>query len=133
MQSIAGPRSWFSPNRSRIVPIEQPSNSAQQRAFLTTPAPGLRRRSRNPAGQTAQWQRLQPNSAGAAQIGKEQTFTAKQRGLDFANVLDVVIHRWLKSDDATGIHTQQFAGIEVALINRAPGMNKRQPVALQTL
>ena len=96
-------------------------------------ATGLRRGRDDAIREAAQRQRLQPDVSGAAQRREEQTFAAEERRFDFADGLDVVLHRRLEGHDAAGVHAQRFADAELLLDDGAARVNERPSVALQAL
>jgi len=71
--------------------------------------------------------------AGATQLGEEQSLTTEQGVLDAADELDVVIHRLRHGYQATGIHTEHFAGSQLALYGGATRMDVNLAIALELL
>src|SRR5439155_18504231 len=116
-----------------VVSLDQPSKPTQDRAFFVSATTGLRSCGVDAAGQSAERKRLEPYSAGSAQCRKEQAFAAKERRLDLADKLNVVIHRGLKAHNAAGVHTEDFARAKIALEHCSPCMHKSQAIALQAL
>src|SRR5215213_5009124 len=116
-----------------VVAVEHAPDPAQQRTFFASFSASARRGSHDAIGHAAERQRLQPNTAGPAQRRKEKTFAAENRRFDFSDELNVVTDRRLKRDDTASVHAQRLAGTKVALMQRAPSMNERPAVALQTL
>ena len=114
---------------SGIISINQPAQPTEDGAFFARFTAGPGRRGEDAVGHAAERQRLQPDPARPPQRRKEQTFTAKQRRLDVADVLNVVIHARLKRHDATGIRPQNLAGTEVTLVNRAAGVQEVRRLA----
>ena len=76
---------------------------------------------------------MQPQRAGAAELGQKQPFTAEQRGLDLADVLDLEIDVGCERHHAAGVDHQRLAGLQLTLDDAATGMHKRQAVAVQLL
>jgi len=74
---------------------------------------------------------LKPNSSGPSQRREKQAFASEQRALDFADILNVVLNGRLKGNNAASVHSQDLTGGQVALVDRAAGMNEGQSVALQ--
>ncbi len=111
--------------RRPIPPSTEPS--------LTTAASQSRHGRDDATRQPTQRQRLQPHVPRAAQRREEQAFAAEKRALDVADVLDVVVDTRLKGDETSRVDAQRFTRSELALINRAAGVNEREAVALQAL
>src|SRR5438477_9758021 len=87
------------PSAYAIIALEQPSETAEDRTlFMSAPA-GLRGGGVNASRQPAEGQRLKPDSTGASECGKEQSFATEERGLDLANELNVIIDCRLKRDN----------------------------------
>ena len=91
--------------------LENISTDASYAFLLPT---GLRERNPtlDPIHQAREGQALQIDLAWSGQLGKEQTFTAKEGVLETAYKLDVVIHRGGKGHQAAGIHSQHLAALE---------------------
>src|SRR5437762_13207660 len=121
----------YRPKRSGIISIQQPAQTAQDRAFFLSPPPSLRRGGRNPSGQPAERQRLQPDMARTAQRGEEETLATEKSALDFAHVFDVVIHAGLKGHNASSIHADDFARLQLPFVDRPARVNECQAIALQ--
>src|SRR5688572_9281308 len=76
----------------RVIAIENPTQAAQQRTFLAASTCHARNGRHNASRKSAQRQRLQPDLSGTPKRRKEQAFSAEQRALDLADILDVVRH-----------------------------------------
>src|SRR5215218_61017 len=85
----------------------------------------------NAAGQAAYRQRLDPHLTGSTQGSKEKTFAAEDGIFDAANKLNVVVYNGLKSDNAPGVHLQQFAGLQVTFQHKATRMAKGKTITFQ--
>ena len=64
------------------------------------------------AGEAGEGEGLQPDFAGAGEGGQEQAFAAKERVLEPADELDVVIDARLEGDETAGVEFEGFAGGE---------------------
>src|SRR6187549_40762 len=78
-----------------IVSVEQTAKPAEDRAFLASAAPHAWNGLHDAVGHPTERQRLQPHASGASERREEETLTAEDRGLDLADVFDVVLHRGL--------------------------------------
>src|SRR5205809_3249653 len=123
-------KTWF---LLRIISINDVAELSKDGPFFTAAASQARSSGHNAAGKPAKRQGLKPNTAGTAKGSEEQAFTAEQRRLDFADELNVVVHRRLESDNAAGIDTQQFARRKCFFGQHAAGMNKGPAISLQPL
>src|SRR4029079_5766226 len=63
----------------------------------------------------------------------EKPFTAEQRALDVADVLNVVVDARLARHETSRSHTQRFTRLQLAPMNRAARMDEQKTVALQPL
>src|SRR5687767_78645 len=116
---MAAPTRWVGRSqrdRSAVVAVEHPAETAKQGSFLASAAGDTRHGRDDAVGETAQGKRLEPHAARSAQRGEEQTLTAKQRGLDLADELDLVVDRRLERHDTAGIDADQLARGERALV-----------------
>src|SRR5262245_8017766 len=118
---------------SRVVAVQQTAERAEDRALAAATAAGLRRRRVDASSQAAERQRLQPHASRSAHRREEETLAAEERRLDAAHHLDVVAHRRLHTDEAAGVDAQDLARTQVALHERAAGVDEAPAVALQTL
>src|SRR5262245_26808725 len=97
-----------SARRSIIVAAEDASQQAagtearQHRPLLAATA-ALRRCREHAAGQARERQALQPDRARPGHAREEQTLAAEQRGLHFADVLDLEVHARRVGDDAARV------------------------------
>src|SRR4029078_8670586 len=78
-------------------------------------------------------QLLQQNASRAGEQGVEQALAAKQRGLDLADVLNVVADRRLQRDQTPGVDTQGLSGREIEWMHRAAGVDEAQAITLEAL
>src|SRR6188474_153158 len=76
--------------RSLRISIHEVAHSSENGSGLATTSAGGRRCLVDAISHTAEWQRLQPDAPRTFQRREEQPFTAKERGLDLADVLNVV-------------------------------------------
>jgi hypothetical protein len=116
-----------------VIPIQHPTDAAEERAFAAATASGLGCCGHDAIGHAAQGQRLQPDMARPAQRGEEQTFATKERGLDLADVLDVVMHAGLEADDAARIDAQHLARSKLPLDDRAARVDEGPAISLEAL
>src|SRR5690606_21097504 len=115
------------------VAVEHAAEAAEDGAFAALIAAGTRGGGDDAVGEAGEGQRLQPDFAGAAQGGEEQTFAAEERGLHPADKCDVVVDAGLESDEAAGVDAAHFARTGDAFVERAAGVKEGPAVALQAL
>src|SRR5262245_7985429 len=116
-----------------IVAVQQSPDPAENRSFFPPSACQAWNRRNDSVGHPAERQRLQPHSSRALQCRKEQSFSAEQRRLDFADVLNLVIDGRLEADDAAGVDANQLAGRERAFLQCSAGMDESPAVSLEPL
>src|SRR6185503_1459618 len=119
--------------RSAVVAVHQAAEAAEKGSFFAASPRHAGNGSDDAVREAAEWERLQPDAARALQRREEQSFAAEERRFDFSDVLDLVVHRRLKADDAAGVHPNHFAGREGPFVQRAAGVHERPTVALKPL
>ena len=92
-----------------MSPSSRPPSPPRIEPSSRPPRASARHGGDDAVGQPAERKRLQPDPAGAAQRGEEQSFAAEQRRLDLADVLNVVVDRRLKRDDAAGVDANRLS------------------------
>src|SRR5881396_136280 len=107
-----------------------PYRAEDRTLFASSPA-GLRSGGNDAARHTAQRQRLKPDAAGPAKRGEEESFTAKQSGLDPADVFNIVFDGGLKRDEASCIDAKHFAWRERPFDQHAAGVHECPAVAVE--
>jgi len=90
------------------IPIQQIPKPSQNTAFFAASAP-LGGVLKDPAGQTADRQRLKPYFAGAFHQGEEESFSTEHPVTDAANKLDVKVYGWLEGYHTTGVHFKDLS------------------------
>jgi len=105
----------------------------EDRPFPFSATTGLRGRLVDAVRQPAERQRLQPDPSRAGEVGEEQALTTEERRLDAAHELDVVANTGLQRYEAPGVDPKRLARFQVHQVDRAAGMEEREPVALEPL
>src|SRR5881628_3340835 len=101
------------------VSVDDASDGAENRSFLTPAAKRAGRRCNNTIRHAAERQRLEPYASGTSQCCEEHAFAAEQRRLDPADEFDVVVHRRLEPDNAARVDAKRFTRSQRSFHQRA--------------
>src|SRR5262245_16180360 len=107
------------------------SNAAKDGAFLPPTAGDPGNRLVDASGEPAERQRLQPDATRPRQRREEQSFASKERRLDTAHELEVVVDRWLHRDDAAGVDAKRLACLQVERVDHAASVREAHAVAVE--
>ena len=115
-----------------VVSVKQAAQGSEDGALLSAATP-LRCGLKHPSRQSREGKRLEPYPPRSLQDREEEPFPAEKSGLYPARLLDIEVHRGFDGDDASRIHMDNIARLELPLHHRSPGMDEYDSIPFEPL